>query len=264
VGFPRGRTLVGSTDNADTVTEGPGSVWRVDATQQQDRRDEIASNLSELSRIVHASRSLAEVCQAVVDAAPHVVPGCDHASIMVAENGRYRTIAASDEVGAHVDALEREVGEGPCVDAIVSEIYQLEPDISQASQWPRFLERVLAETPVRGVAGYRLLVDGNKAGALNVFSDQAGLLTSDAADTGVILASFASVALSATAQRDRADSLQRGLTSNRVIGTAVGLLMAAHGITADAAFQTLRTASSHLNRKLVDIAQELVDRGPDR
>jgi hypothetical protein len=235
----------------------------VDATEQA-RRDEIARNLSELSRMVQACETLTQVCQAVVDAAPHVVPGCHHASIMIAEKGRYRTVAASDDVAAHVDALEREVGEGPCVDAIQSEVYQLEPDISKATQWPRLAERVLAETPVRGVAGYRLLVEGTKAGALNVFSDASGQLTSNAADTGVVLASFASVALSASAHRDRAESLQRGLSSNRVIGTAVGLLMAAHDISADAAFQTLRTASSHLNRKLADIAQELVDRGPGR
>jgi hypothetical protein len=219
----------------------------------------VVSVFADLARLVHAGAGTDAIHQAMVDAAPLLVPGCHHASLMVDDGGRrYRTAASSDEVGAAVDALERELDEGPCVDAIESGAYQLDTDLTVDPTWPRLAERVLATTPVRGCIGYRLMVDRRKAGALNLFSDVPGLLDVVSADAGALLASFASVALAGAADRDLATTLGAGLQSNREIGTAIGLLMAAHGISADAAFATLRAASSRMNRKLADIAREVV------
>ncbi|MGN6611819.1 MAG: GAF and ANTAR domain-containing protein [Angustibacter sp.] len=218
----------------------------------------VAQTFAELARVVHEQPGLDEVCQAIVDAAIRLVPGCDHASIMLRERGRFRTAAASDAVGNRVDELEREVGAGPCVDAIENESYQLDTDITQHSRWPELAVRVVAETPVRGMAGYGLLVDGRKTGALNLFCDTPGGLTAESADAGVVLASFASVSLGGSSSHEEARTLAEGMASNREIGMAIGLLMAAHGLGADEAFATLRKASSHLNRKISAIARELV------
>jgi hypothetical protein len=242
------------------VTEHRGS----DRPETAPEPAESPKTFAQLARLVHDRSEPDEVCQAVVDAAPHLVPGCDHASIMVREGARYRTVAASDDTGALIDRLERETGDGPCVDAIETDEYQLDADITTHSQWPPLAERVLAETSVRGMAGFRLLVDGRKAGALNLFSDVPGALSVNSGDVGVVLAAFASVALAGATQRQRAETLQQGLSSNREIGTAIGLLMAAHGLTSDQAFETLRKASSQLNRKVSVIARELVELGPDR
>jgi AmiR/NasT family two-component response regulator len=53
--------------------------------------------------------------------------------------------------------------------------------------------------------------------------------------------------------------LQQGLTSRTVIGQAEGILMERHKITADDAFRMLVKASSVTNRKLQDVAADLVD-----
>ncbi len=60
---------------------------------------------------------------------------------------------------------------------------------------------------------------------------------------------------------DQAANLQIALTSNRQIGTALGILMASHKITDTAAFALLRNASQHTHRKLRDIADEVVQTG---
>jgi hypothetical protein len=219
----------------------------------------IAETFAELARLVHSQPGLDEVCQAVADAATRLVPGCDRASIMLRERGRFRTAASSDAIAHRVDELEREVGAGPCVDAIETESYQLDTDIRTHSRWPELAARVLAETPVRGMAGYGLLVDGRKTGALNLFSDTAGALTAESADAGVVLASFASVALGGSSSHEEARTMAEGMASNREIGMAIGLLMASHGLGAEEAFATLRKASSHLNRKISAIARELVE-----
>jgi signal transduction histidine kinase/DNA-binding response OmpR family regulator len=56
---------------------------------------------------------------------------------------------------------------------------------------------------------------------------------------------------------DRSANLEKALSSNRQIGTAIGILMALHKTTADTAFTLLRTASQHTHRKLYDIAEEV-------
>jgi AmiR/NasT family two-component response regulator len=57
---------------------------------------------------------------------------------------------------------------------------------------------------------------------------------------------------------DRAANLQAALAGNRRIGTALGVLMALRRITADEAFDMLRARSQQSNRKLRDIAEEVI------
>jgi GAF domain-containing protein len=216
-----------------------------------------------LAQLIYAGSTFDEIYQHLVDTAPKTVAGCDHASLMLARGDGYETAAASDDVARHVDALERELGEGPCVDAIDEEAGQVDTDISKHSTWPKLAERVLAETPVRGMAGYRIVIEGRKIGALNLFSDTAGALETGG-DEGVVLAAFASIALGSVANRERADSLRRGLESNREVGKAIGLLMAAHEIGSVEAFELLRRASNDMNMKLTEVAREVIKNAESR
>ena len=124
-----------------------------------------------LAQIVYASDSFDEVYDAVVGAAPRLVNGCDHASLMLRGNDTFLTVAASGEVARNIDGYERELGEGPCLDAIVDNSVYHDADLTDGSPWPRLTERVLATTPVRSMAGFRLLVGDRKSGALNLFSE---------------------------------------------------------------------------------------------
>jgi AmiR/NasT family two-component response regulator len=54
-------------------------------------------------------------------------------------------------------------------------------------------------------------------------------------------------------------SLQGAFGRRALIEQAKGILMARHAITADRAFELLRTHSQHDGRKLVDVAQAIVD-----
>lgn len=56
----------------------------------------------------------------------------------------------------------------------------------------------------------------------------------------------------------RADNLERALLSNRTIGVAMGILMVTRRLTEPAAFDRLRTASQNSNRKLRDVAEDVM------
>ena len=58
--------------------------------------------------------------------------------------------------------------------------------------------------------------------------------------------------------QEHADQMDEALKSSRVIGSAIGMIMASRDLSEPEAFQVLRTASQNSNRKLRDLATELV------
>jgi hypothetical protein len=230
-----------------------------DATQRTLDNPAAAEVFRTLSDVVHVDDDFSRLYDAIVQAAPRLVEGCDHASLMLRRSGVYETAASSDDTGAFVDALEREVGEGPCLDAIRDEAIYHDADLTDGSPWPTLTDRVLTETPVRSMAGFRIRLADESAGALNLFSDSVGGLDERAIEQGIVLASFISVALLAAHERRSARTLRSGLESNRMIGQAMGLLMGFHKIDDTAAFAMLRRTSQDLNVKLSDIARQVVE-----
>ena len=60
---------------------------------------------------------------------------------------------------------------------------------------------------------------------------------------------------------DRARNLELALQTNRSIGTALGILMATQKVTSEEAFLCLKNVSQRTNRKLRDIAEEVIYTG---
>lgn len=214
---------------------------------------------SALAEIIYHGSETSEVYAAICVAATLVVTGCDHASLLVRQDSRYVTVGASDRIAQRIDDLERLSGDGPCVDAIEEETPQIEPDLTAPTQWPKLAARLVAETPVRGAMGFRILVDRRKSGALNLFSDKSNAFDAESAGQAVLLASFASVAINAVAHGEDVATLRRGLMSNREIGKAVGMLMMLNGLDEHEAFDVLRRYSQDLNIKIADVARKVIE-----
>lgn len=211
-----------------------------------------------LADIVRQGPTAPELHAAICVAATLIVPGCDHASLMICRDGACRTAAVSDAVARQIDRLELALGMGPCLDAIESRSAQIESDLTRADRWPALTSRVVASTPVRGAMSVRLPVDRSNVGALNLFSDVPNVFDSTSVEHAVVLGAFATVATTATAHSEDAATLRRGLTSNRAIGKAIGMLMALNDISDDDAFDVLRQQSQDSNVKLVDVAAEFI------
>lgn len=199
-----------------------------------------------------------EVYDAVVRHAVRVVDGCDRAAIGVLDGHRFTSAAATDDIMRLIDRWQDQFDEGPCLEASTDAVIQLDNDITRHSTWPRLAEVVVEHTPVRAMLAVPLVHEGQRRGALNLFSDTAGAFTDESVGQAAILASFASVALAGARQAQLAEQLAEGMASNREIGAAVGILMATHRIGQDEAFALLSTASQRLNRKLRDIAGGIV------
>ena len=71
-------------------------------------------------------------------------------------------------------------------------------------------------------------------------------------------AAHAALKIEAAADHEPVEDFQSALRVNRRIGVAIGLVMAQLGFTDDEAIQALRHSSMDANRKLVDVAEDII------
>lgn len=94
--------------------------------------------------------------------------------------------------------------------------------------------------------------------------DDTALDTGSGTDLDAVLETL--LAFEASAHRQEVDQLRKALVTNRRIGMAMGVLMGVRHVDEDQAWELLRKASRDSNRKLRDVADDVVRTGtlPDR
>ena len=215
-----------------------------------------ADAFAEIARALLAEGDVQHTLQKICDLAVETIDGCDHAGISFLKGRRVETPAASDDVPRKVDVIQYEVGEGPCLDAIREhEVFET-GDLGREHRWPHFASRAQRETGITSMLCFRLFIEGDTLGALNLHSKAADAFGEESRTVGLVFAAHAAVALS-TAMHE--EQMEEALQSRDLIGQAKGMLMAREGINADEAFDMLRRASQRLNVKLRDVAQGIVN-----
>ena len=131
-------------------------------------------------------------------------------------------------------------------------------DLRLEDRWPEFSQRAADATGVRSVLSLRLFAEQDTMGALNLYSKDPDAFDKEAQAIAAVFAAHAAVAMSSSR---RESNLERALESRDLIGQAKGILIAHRQMTADEAFETLRTASRNLNLKLRDVADHVVYTG---
>lgn len=163
----------------------------------------------------------------------------------------------SGPLSRDLDALQERFGEGPCLDAVHEHTVVRVPDMEAERRWPRFA----AEAKALGAASMlsiRLFVEGEKLGALNLFSRDIDAFDEESEEIASLVAAHAAVVLAGT---QHADQLRDAAATRDVIGQAKGILMERYKITAAHAFLLLAQASSRTNTKLVRVAERLAATG---
>ncbi|HST63936.1 MAG TPA: GAF and ANTAR domain-containing protein [Mycobacteriales bacterium] len=173
------------------------------------------------------------------------------------------TIASSDERAELVDQAQYSSGSGPCLDSLASGAFIDVPDLGSDGRWPEFRRRAQAEGVHSCLAAP--LTDGQSIlGALNLYGHRPRVFDDAAQQQARTFAAQASTALvlvlRTAAQAEQSEQLERALTSRTEIDQAIGILMGQQRCTADEAFALLRQHSQNNNRKLREVAVELITR----
>jgi GAF domain-containing protein len=228
-----------------------------------DYPDHLSEGIAELSRLLVNEEALDDTLQRVADLSCRSVGDAHVAGVTLLRDGKPSTTVYTDPTSPQIDSAQYETGIGPCLEAFRQQRVFRVDSTAEDEQFPAF-SQAAAEHGIQSTISFPLAVRGNGIGALNLYSKQLGAFSADAEKVGMVFADQASVALAnaqlyASAYR-MTQQLQEALTSRAVIDQAKGILMGQHRVGADEAFDILRTTSQRENRKLRDLAQELVDR----
>lgn len=223
--------------------------------------------MPELSGLVLAEHDLIATVTWVAELARDR-SGADMAGITVVLDSAPRSWTYTDPETLPIDDVQYEAGSGPCLEAVRSQVPIRIDDTATDERWPEFDKEARAHGVI-SILSLPIAVHSDSAfGAFNLYSrrraqfvgqpdyalsqfvDQAGVLLLNARDFWDA--------------RQRAEGLQVALQSRATIEQAIGILMAPGGRTPEEAFQLLVRASQRENRKLREIAADIVERTSGR
>jgi hypothetical protein len=211
-----------------------------------------------------APLSVAHVCAAVV-AGVRV----DGAGVtMMASPTARDTVHATDRVARELEEWQLAYGEGPCMDAFAAGGPVLVVDLGSpdcSARWPAFTPAAL-DSGAQAVFALPLQIGAIRLGVLDLYRSRPGPLTPPELADALAYADTAGMLLldgAASTPPDTADlAWQRDdpTAHHAQVHQATGMILAQLGIKADTAFARLRAYAFAHDRRMGDVASDVVAR----
>jgi GAF domain-containing protein len=170
-------------------------------------------------------------------------------------------VSSSDELAAQVDEIQYGADEGPCLDALRRGAVVEVDDLTREDRWSGYRGHAVAHGIVSSLS-LPLAVDGRPVAALNLYAKQPDAFRGAARQHAEAFAAQCAAALALVLrQADQAQlhrQLTEAMTARSVIDQAIGILMGQQRCTAEGVFDLLRQASQHRNRKLREVAGDII------
>jgi GAF domain-containing protein len=207
-----------------------------------------------------AIHQLTQVARDLIDSAAGA-----GASVLDAGGTRIST-AATDPVVETADALQYELGEGPCLSAWATAATQRLDDTATDARWPAWSAAV-RDLGVRSVLSVPLIFRGDTLGAMKVYTTDAHAFSAADERMLVLLATAAATLLAGGQAPDAphrlSAALQAALSDRQAVDVATGILMERHDLTQEDARRLLLETARTRHRPLLEIARALLGRTAD-
>ena len=217
---------------------------------------ELADTMVDEFDVIEFLHRLAERCAELLD--------CAEAGLLLADAaGRLRVMASSSERSEALELLQSQRDEGPCVECYRQGEPVFSDDLSaEDERWPQFAPAAV-QRGFRSVQALPMRVRGETIGAMNLFRSQVGRIAEPDLALGQGMADIAAIALlqERTVRESRGviEGLQGALNSRVIIEQAKGMLSERSQIDVDEAFVRMRVYARNHNRRLSEVAQDLID-----
>jgi ANTAR domain-containing protein/GAF domain-containing protein len=228
-----------------------------------DRYERLANAFVGLADTLVADYDVIELAQQLIDSTMTLLP-IDAAGLLLGDSqGELHVFASSSEQTRLLELLQVEADVGPCLEAYRTGRPVLVADLEgDAARWPAFAERA-TEYGFNAVTALPLRLRVERVGALNLFRRGAGRM--ETADIGVAQALADVATIGILHQRVLSHSelvnqqLQTALNTRLIIEQAKGVLAERGTIDMDRAFNLLRGHARNTNRRLADLARDVVN-----
>lgn len=218
---------------------------------------------AEISRIRLSDMNFDGVLHHCTRLGRRVIPGAAEVSVTLSRGGSAYTAAFSGVLALSLDEVQYEQGHGPCLDALASGGVLPVSDMRSERRWPQFAAHAV-RAGCHSSLSVGLSVHEAVAGAMNIYATEPHAFGAHAIVLASAFAEQAAAVLGNAylyeAQTTRTHQLQTAMDSRAVIEQAKGIIMGNRRCTAERAFQILAKLSQDTNRKLRDVAQDMVDR----
>lgn len=236
-----------------TDPDGSGKPRRVEDPQMA---------YAELSRIMLGSQPLSATLQRVAELARDVIPGVHEVSVTLIEDDKPRSVVFTGPLAVELDERQYEDGFGPCTDAAMTGQTIVVDTSDPASAYPDF-SAACRRAGINHTLSTGLPVPQRIVGGMNMYATNTAPFDADAVEAAETFANYAAVAVANAAlyssTANLARQMQQAVKSRAVIDQAKGVLMGQYRYSSDDAFAALVRISQQQNRKLRDVAQQIVD-----
>jgi GAF domain-containing protein len=222
---------------------------------------EVRQALHELGDLRYAVGDLDDALRRIVHAT-HKLFAVDGAGLMLIDPDQLlRNVADSDGRVDHLEELQIEHGEGPCIDAFDDKQLVHAADLAEEKRWPDFSPAAV-ERGLRAVLASPIPYNQDAVGVVAVTSEERRPWSAEAelallAFTDLAALLIASMLLGEQ-QTELAAQLQSALNSRAIIEQAKGVLIGQQGLTAHDAYARLRAQARTERRKLAIVSAEVV------
>jgi GAF domain-containing protein len=216
--------------------------------------------LDDLGRLLLTEHTPRSVLQQIVELVQQGMPADTEVSITLVRGQQPTTAAFTGQLADDLDETQYERGYGPCLEAALGGLLIEIADARSEDRWPDYIPTFIQHGALSALAAP--VPAAHLTAALNVYARTAQVFTDEDRSYLVDVAAYAGAALTnmdaLQDARDLAENLQKAKEFRSVIEQAKGFVMERHRLSVDQAFRLLADASMHTNRKLRDIAEDLV------
>jgi GAF domain-containing protein len=220
--------------------------------------DRLIRILARMSATHGAANQLCVVCAEVTE--------MSGAGIMLLHGGSPRgSVCTTDDVSRSIEELQYTLGEGPCIDAHRQHAPIAEPDLAHPStvRWGEFA-RSAVDAGARAVFGFPVSVGDVHLGALNLYRDRPGPLTSEQHADALVVADVAARAIitmqAAAEPGELGPELEATGNFRFVVHQAAGMVSVQLGIPVAEALVRLRARALSTGRSVSEVADAVVAR----
>jgi GAF domain-containing protein len=231
-----------------------------------DEQDAIREGLRALTQFFVNDGTLGDTLLKVTEMACEVTPA-KFAGITLLVEGRPQTGVFTHPDAPEIDEAQYRTGEGPCMSAFTNQkIYRIDSTLED-ERWPAFA-KTAADHGIHSTLSVPLTARNERLGALNLYAEETEAFKESHERSVAIFADQAAIAL-ANARvywdaRELSENLNEAMKTRENISQAVGILMAGGAKTVEEAFDMISQASQRENRKVREIAEEIVQRMVER
>ncbi|MEV6268817.1 GAF and ANTAR domain-containing protein [Kribbella sp. NPDC051936] len=199
---------------------------------------------------------LADRCSELLDLSACGILLVDHLGVL-------NLVAASSEEARLIELGQLQNLEGPGLDAFKTGQPAQYADLHDGSSpWPEFTTAAV-DAGYSSVQALPMRLRDTTLGAVSLFREHAGRLTADTIVLGQALADAATIGIvhqrALARQEIITEQLQTALTSRILIEQAKGFLSHRLSVGVDEAFDVLRTYARSTNRRLTEVAADVVE-----